>query len=86
MDSRTFMEVICNKKYMYAENELFTPNEIHKKFDVVNYGFYKFFVTKIILVKQNYDSTYHFVSNRLQKMYKIDPDRVLDYFNHQVNY
>ena len=65
MDSRSVMEVICNKKYMYVEKELFTLNELYKKFDVVNYGFYEFFVTKMILVKQNYDSTYHFVSNRL---------------------
>ena len=66
-DSRTVIKVICNGKDMYVEKELFTVNELYKKFDVVNYGFDEFFVTEIISVKQNYDSTYHFVSNRLLK-------------------
>ena len=67
MDSRTVIEIICNEKDMYVEIELFTRNEFYKKFDVVNYGFDEFFVTEIISVKQNYDSTYHFASNRLLK-------------------
>ena len=71
---------------MYVEKELFTLNELYKKLDVVNYGFDESFVTEIISVKEKYNSTYHFVSNRLLKNVQIDPDKVLDYFNHQVSY
>lgn len=65
MNSRTVIEVICNEKGMYVENELFTANELYKKFVVVNCGFDEFLVIDITSVKQNFNSTYHFVSHRL---------------------
>ena len=66
-DSRTVIEVTCNEKDRYVEKELFNLDELYKKFGVVDYGFDEFFVIKIISVKQDYHSTYHFVSNRLLK-------------------
>ena len=50
-DSRTVIEVICNEKDMYVEKQLFTLNELYKKFDALNYGFDDFFVTEIISAK-----------------------------------
>ena len=40
-------------------------NDFYDKYNIVNYGFDRFFVTEIILMKRSYDSTYLFVYNRL---------------------
>ena len=40
-------------------------NDFYDQYNTVNYEFDRFFVTKIILMKRSYDSTYLFFSNRL---------------------
>lgn len=63
-DSKNIIKVVCNEKNMCIEKELFTLNELYKKFNIVDYGFDEFFVVEIISIKQSYDYMCRSVSNR----------------------
>ena len=64
-DPKTIIKLLCNEKDIDVKKEVSVLNELYDKYNIVNYGFDRFFVTKIISMKKNYDSIYLFVSNRL---------------------
>ena len=66
-DPKTTIKLVCNKKDIDVKKELPVLNELYDKYNMVNYGFDRFFVNRNYFSEKNYDSIYLFVSNRLYK-------------------
>ena len=66
-DPETTIKLVCNKKDIDVKKELPVLNELYDKYNMVNYGFDRFFVNRNYFSEKNYDSIYLFVSNRLYK-------------------
>ena len=86
-EQKSTITIYCKEGHIHAKKELDYMDVLFLKYNLMATGFYPFEVTEIISLRRDYFLCLYFLvleSSKIMPL-KIDPTKVLDYFNNMVD-